>query len=768
MRHKKLALATAVAAALGLPVTEAGAAEIGEVEWFGNIYTKFLDGDRRTETALYNNAETTPGEAGGDQGQGIEFELLFRSQVSEQIEINGRIQSRFNRNFWTNFGGFGDEEQDERSAQYVKLRGVAVTITPGYDVIDSATIGSNDWGMFDPWTHGKFRFIDRDNSSGLLFQGTLPGGAVRWDLARVSLSRLFQGPRFLTTFNPNDPAALETNDGAWVGQLKWAATPDLNITTIAEYIRDREINPSETNTPDDLNDPGDPNDGEGGLDGRDTVTRYDNTILALKAQWSVSDAVDLSGAFYWTDFNNDDTPQDDPRGRCNGALNGDCRFSPTLQDDGQDEAWLVNLDINELPLEDLTLSMQLFHIGAEYTSVTAARREADVLLTEGREGSWMWGRPDYNYGNPANANALAGLGYGGWNGEVQQVVSLMADNDFTDFDEPVADAVIGWEGITLVPRYTIGEWELTGEYSWIDFDTNWQACNNAPNAVTGLPDKDLTVIDPATGNTVENFGCKYPRMEGTHAWSVGGDYRSPYAPYQDREMQIAGVRANYTLDLGNGLDLAFRYRYLHDEDKRVTNPALLADAYDGYPEAAIGPQTDWTDIRNASCTDPLLPCLVDDVGYDDREATYHTFGFSAGYQVTPDLYGRFLWDHHTIDLIDGIIDVAPVGMGFEANNDFGYAEYATGEWVKDRIGFQFSYFLSGVEFGASIDWLFGSYEPVFLVGEDGALLSIHPEDPRILTDVDGRRSVVTPLGNIPMDEVDFEQYRLKAFMKVGF
>ena len=78
---------------------------------------------------------------------------------------------------------------------------------------------------------------------------------------------------------------------------------------------------------------------------------------------------------------------------------------------------------------------------------------------------------------------MAGLGWGGWDGEVQQVVSRLADNDFTDFDEPVAYSVIGWKGITLVPKYQIGDWQFSGEYSYIDFNTNWQAC--------GGHDKDI-------------------------------------------------------------------------------------------------------------------------------------------------------------------------------------------------------------------------------------------------------------------------------------
>ena len=271
MNKRNLALAAAVSAALCAPATTASA---GEMEWFGAVYAKFLDGDRRFESALYNNAETTPGEAGGDQGQGIEFELMFRNQVSKQVEISGRLKARFNKNFWTNFGGFGPEENDERSAQYVKMRGVRAVITPGYEWIDSATIGSNDFGMFDAMTQGKYRYIDRDNASGLLFQGSMFENRVRWDLARVSLPRLFAGPKFVTR-GEDDALKLETMDAAWTGQLRWNVNTDLNATAIVTYVRDKEVAEDELLTVK-------PN--EDIRDGTDVVTRYDNLVAGLKAE----------------------------------------------------------------------------------------------------------------------------------------------------------------------------------------------------------------------------------------------------------------------------------------------------------------------------------------------------------------------------------------------------------------------------------------------------------------------------------------------------
>jgi hypothetical protein len=710
MNLRNATLATAVVAALGMApqAGQAQAAQPGAIKWYGSIYTKFLDGNRRTEAGLYSNAETTPGEGGGDQGQGIEFELLFNAQVSKQVEIGGRIHSRFNKNYWANYGGFAVPdnnttncgEDDPRCNQYIKLRGAWARITPGYDWMDSLTIGQSDWGMFDPWTQGKYRYIDRDNIGGVLLQGSGLGKTLRWDVARVSLPN-WAGVGYSTgTFGEQ----IYTNDANYVGQVKYAPSPDWNATLIASYARDKELEIDDPNT----------------LNGVGVRTAYDNSVLALKGQYTGFGFVDLSGSVYASNYNVADS-------RCDGTLNGNCRFSPLPQKSTSDESFVLNANFNEFFLEGLSLSAQYFDIGSDYVSVASARREADVLLTEGQEGTWQWGRPDYNFGNRANANSMAGLGWGGWNGEVQQVVSGMADNDFTDFDEPVAYSVIGWKGFTVVPKYAIGDWEFAGEYSLIDFNTNWQAC--------GGDDKDT---DCAT----------YMRQEGTHSWGYGGDYRAPYAPYQDREMQIFTVKANYTLDWANGIDLAARYKYIRDEDKRVTRSALLTDAYDGYPGAVIN--ADW--IPNVG----LGGC----VECDDREVDYDTYGFSVGYQLNPDFYAKFIYELHEVELIDGTIDVAPVGLGFEGSNDFGWIEYVTGDTTKNRVAFDFSYFLSGVEFGGTIDYLWGEYDPVFYTDSGGRRAKLIPGA--------GVDSIATPLGNIPVDKVDLGQYRMKIFMKVSF
>ena len=602
------------------------------------------------------------------------------------------------------------------------MRGVYAIITPGYAWIDSATIGSNDFGMFDPMTQGKYRYIDRDNASGFLFQGSLFENRVRWDLARVSLPRLFAGPRFLTTNDPNSPFKLETNDAAYTGQLRWNVNTDLNTTAIVTYVRDKEVAPNEGL---DIK----PN--EDIRDGTDVVTRYDNLVVGLKGEYSGFSAVDLSGAYYYSDYNIDES-------ECDGDVNGNCRFSPLMNADSDDNSWFFNVDIGDFLISDLTFNIQAFHIGSDYMAIQSARREQDVLLSEGWINTWQWGRPDYNFGNRENGNATAGLGYGGWNGDTQQVVSLMADNDFTDFDEPVAYDVHGYEGFTIVPNYTWGDWEFTGEFSYYDYDTNWQACG-------GRISNDGTTPDVGFRSACAD----YPRNEGIHAWGLGGDWRAPYSMYQDRETYMYGFRANYLLDFLNGFDLEFRYRFIDDEDDRVKSDQGLADAYgDGYASGVVN--EDWVfnfDQQFRDCT-----------SCDDRDAEYSQIGLTVGYQIHPDLYMELVLDRYEVDIVDGTIDVAPVGLGFEGSNDFGYAEYTTGEWTKDRLGLRFNYFLSGVEFGASADWFWGDYDPEFYVNNGGRRSKLVPSGD----------FVVTPLGNISTDDPDFNQYRLKAFMKVSF
>ncbi len=145
----------------------AASAEEFKLNLKGATYTKWLWGTQRNQGSLYNFT-TVPGEGYGDNGQGSELELLVDTRRLQEGAVYARLHSRFSQNFWTNGGGWGGSnpptepcvegncgEFDSRSNQYVKLRGVAVTFTPGYTWLDTAVIGANNWGMFDPYVVGR-------------------------------------------------------------------------------------------------------------------------------------------------------------------------------------------------------------------------------------------------------------------------------------------------------------------------------------------------------------------------------------------------------------------------------------------------------------------------------------------------------------------------------------------------------------------------------------------------------------------------------------
>jgi hypothetical protein len=201
---------------------------------------------------------------------GTEIELV-NAKVSRAVEA-ARLHSRFNQNFWTNFGGFGDPtggqdctgggcgEFDPRSNQYVKLRGLNITLTPGYSWVDTISIGANDFGMFDPYVIGRLRYIDRDNASGLPLQGSAASKAFTWDLTRISLPRLWAGPFFNT-------GKFHASDAAYGLQMRYAGGSAFDVGAIAQYVSDQEVDTRDINFD----------------EGQDTRFRFKNSVFGLPA-----------------------------------------------------------------------------------------------------------------------------------------------------------------------------------------------------------------------------------------------------------------------------------------------------------------------------------------------------------------------------------------------------------------------------------------------------------------------------------------------------
>lgn len=698
----------------------------------GTTYTKWLWGNSRNQGALYSFKDA-PGEGYGDNGQGTEIELLLKAKPSKYVEVQARLHSRFYQNFWTNMGGFGSPstdcsgsgtsvgcgEFDPRSNQYVKLRGVAVTLTPGYSWLDSATIGSSDWGMFDPYVVGRIRYIDRDNISGLLFQGSALSKSLTWDAARISLPRLWAGPEYKT-------GAYHAADGAYVGQFKYSGGSLWDFGGLVQWINDIEVDPKDINWD----------------NGKNTRVRFRNTVVGAKLGVHPSATFDARAAYYYSTYESatDLAP-------ASFGING---YSPVPAGAHKDWSGKLNVDLNSIGGSGFGLNVEAFHIGAEYLSMMAARRESDVLLTEGHDSTWALPGPmNATYGVFGGNPTV--IGYGGWEGNAQQVATINVDNQFSDFNEPMAETAIGWEGITITPTFQKGSLELAGEYSYITYDTNWQAWGDPSRSITN---------------------SLYPAMDT----STGlGSYRSAYAPFQDKKTQIALVKGKYVIEAGKGIDLFGKIKFIDETDKRLNDAKYLPyQPGDCATSGTLGCKNVKNNYSAGNSTADFFnnPGVItgangqqgyqwkpfSDISDDDRDLSYYMFQVGAGYQWTRDVYGSFEYNYYNADLKDG-------NTAFQAYN---LMEMASGKHKKNQLIAKFRYTLGGLsECGLVYEYNWGTFDPDYGTGFVATKAS-----------QDTANNVHVPVGSLgfagrygnwnSLEKRDFDQQRLKAYLKILF
>jgi hypothetical protein len=735
MRRSLAGLTAGLLAAALLPAAAVG--QESKLKIGGTTYTKWLWGTERFDGSLYNFT-TVPGEGFGDNGQGSEVELLLNARLSKEVAMAARIHSRFSQNQWTNFGGFGGGidpdgdgsfgpcvggdcgEFDSRSNQYVKLRGVTVTLTPGYSWIDSATIGASDWGMFDPFVIGRIRYIDRDNGAGLLFQGTAAERRFAWDVARISLPRLWAGPNFNT-------GSYNVQDAAYGLQAKWNVNPAFDFALIYEWVNDIEVDARDL----------DPD------DGRETRNRFENTVLGARFGLHLMDSkLDVRGAFYDADA------ESTPAAGAPADFFGISGFSPVPAGEPSDQTWKLNLDLNDPFGVGLSFNLEAFDIGAEYVSMMAARRESDVLLTEGSDGAYAFPGPNNGAFGVFGGNESR-IGFGGWQGNAQQVATINVDNEFTDFDEPMAESVIGWKGFTLVPTFSTGALDLAGEISFIDYNTNWQAWDDPSRPINS---------------------SLFPNHESDAGIN---SFRNAYAPFQDRETTIALVRFKYLVEAGKGVELFGKFKLIDETDDRMTEarflPYLAGDCPGG--GVACANRARAYNAGGNSTADlygnPPVITVNGVTGYqwkpfdslsdDDRDMDYQMIQLGAGYQITDDLYATIAWERYEVDLADG-------NTAFQA---YQLHELASGEHEKDKLIITAKYILAGAEIGFNYEYNTGSFDPDFGGGfvvqfanaDDARNVGVREGTPGFRGRFGGWNSLVRR---------DFDQQRLKAFLKVQF
>jgi hypothetical protein len=490
-----------VALAVGLAF--GGPAFAVDLDFSGsNIYMKFLDGNQRVVNAADRSGDTA---SGTDQGQWTEFELRIKARISKQVEAGVRLQSRSSDAFWTDFGGFGKEgatNGDQVNTQkWIKLRGAYVLLTPGYKWLDQALIGSSDWGQFDPFTVGAVRYIDRDNYNGLYFKGPLPAAGASWEVGRLSL------PNYLQNNFGQGPVCCNSDssqfqEAVYIAQVKGQVGP-ARLTSSYQFFNDHVIADTDNNP----------------FNGRSLDTFAKSTVFMLKGEASVMDGVDVKAAGYRSTY------------KTRGTFDQPWINTPKSSVNGN--AVKLDLALSALPVSGLTINAQYFNISSAFYSNTAARRESDVLLTEGSEAAWhRWGDPNWMGGAardyqqaPSSAKCFAAAGplCSGDSG-LQAGANGLVDNAFMDFDEAPNESIQGWKGITVVANYEVAKIPMSFEYTRLGYNYNHQGA--------------------AADSAVSNFF----RLDN------------------DRKTNLFVARVGYVLPVAGGVELGAKYKLVDDKN----------------------------------------------------------------------------------------------------------------------------------------------------------------------------------------------------------
>jgi len=540
----------------------------------GQIYMKYMYQNNNTQGCLSMSNPFWVDNIQGSNGACSEALLTINAKIGPKVSAGLIIQSRWGA-LWQDWWENGDlkpgvqdtsgESLGMNHAAYMKLRSAWIRFGPPIPTVNWITVGSTDFSMWNAWTVGKARYIDRFNGDGVFVEGSfIPNNLLTYTVGAMGLPKLWAGPGWQTGLKDSDPlAALWGTDWAFAAKLGSRPTRDLRFTLIGALIKDWEADrysPMLT---------GPPNADRGANHSVGLVTRFTGANATLEGVYTPSSAewISITGLLAGS------TNYVNPAYATNEVVNGQ-GFSPVVfKTDKYGTPVASNGLAGTLLVEvfdpfDIGLSgrFQYFNIGSEYNAIMGARREADVLITSGIIG-------------------------GGFT-RAGQLPTLNIANEFQDWDEPWYEACIGWNGATAILEYVKGPLKLTGEYTFIGYNTNMQNRDVA----TQYP--DFLYTNGFTDTTAYTADADYANV-----YDRGKDPRSVYAQNQDRQTQIGVLTLQYLLPVIPGGVLNVMGKYIHDQDLRI-----ISNPNDNY----VG--TSW--LGFISLTIQPLPELKTVIGYE--------------------------------------------------------------------------------------------------------------------------------------------------------
>jgi hypothetical protein len=253
---------------------------------------------------------------------------------------------------------------------------------------------------------------------------------------------------------------------------------------------------------------------------------------------------------------------------------------------------------------------------------------------------------------------------------------------------------------------------------------------------------------------------------------IGHNFRSAYAPFQDKKTDIAVIKGKYTLDFGKGVDLFGKVKMIKETDKRLNNAKYLPYLAGSCPGGGVACADTKNFYSPGNSTADIFgnPGLVtvngvtgyqfkpfDSISDDDRDLDYKMVQVGAGYQFTDVIYSSLSYEHYDANLKDG-------NTALQA---YQLHEMASGDHSKNNVILLARYILGGAEFGFNYEYSFGTFDPDFGTGFVPTVA-----DETIAHDHNVKVGSLGFSGRFggwnSLESRDFEQQRIKAFMKVRF
>ena len=439
-------------------IVVAGAAFAAELKVGTRIYTKFLD--RNTyDPAKY----ATTGNGVGARG---ELELTLDGRVSDRAEMGARILTVWDpagitgnySDWWGWYNGY---------ANLWQVRGMWLRFRPAtIPTLKSVLIGSTDLGMFNAWTIGKIRWIDRDNARIILGEGDILGRA-KYKVGMIPLPS-YMGPGWSTGPNPRR---------GWIygAGLSLPVIPTLNLNLTASRVLALQGSALPT-------------------DETQSVFRFDDSVETLELLFTPTPIINISGLYGISNYRADNSLIGAPQVWWPHIPYANCTGSALKITATADDPFGIGL----------TLKGEVFDVNPDFVSIMAARRETNVLLTQGH----------IRYGADVNGST--------WKDDVGYVPSPFADNGITDWNETNYQNCVGLRGATIVPEYRRGALGVKGEVSYM-----------------------LNGLNSQSVDTAKYF------------WS---------AAKVDQSAMLGAVRVDYLLPVGTGLGVFAKYKLVTGSD----------------------------------------------------------------------------------------------------------------------------------------------------------------------------------------------------------